>query len=376
MIDPKAFLSSVKSLEVNFFTGVPDSLLKEFCACIEDLETESNHIINVNEGGAVSLAIGYNLATNKIPLVYLQNSGLGNTINPLLSLADEKVYSIPMLLVIGWRGEPGVKDEPQHIKQGAVQNELLKAMNIDYEIIDNTDTISYVSKLDKLVNLAKEKSRPVALVVKKGAFKKYQSENKPQVSQYTLNRENVLKTILSRLEDNAIIVSTTGKTSREIFEIRKELNQSNEKDFLTVGGMGHCSQIALGIAIQKKDRPVYCFDGDGASLMHLGANAIIGTNAPQNFKHILLNNGAHESVGGQPTVGFIIDFQSIAKACRYKASWSADTISELDAKFNTFQKSIGPCLLEIKLISSSRSDLGRPTKSPLDNKKAFMNWIK
>lgn len=376
MINPKSFLQNIKSLGVKFFTGVPDSLLKEFCACIENEEKKENRIINVNEGGAISLAMGYHLATGEIPLVYLQNSGLGNTINPLLSLADENVYSIPMLLIIGWRGEPGVKDEPQHIKQGAVQNDLLKAMEIHFDIIDKNDGETYHKKVEKLISQAKIHSRPVALIVKKGTFEKYDGLTENTNSKYKLERENTLKKLLPKLEKNAIIVSTTGKTSREIFEIRITNGDSNEKDFLTVGGMGHCSQIALGIALQKKDRPVYCFDGDGAFLMHMGANALIGTNAPDNYKHILLNNGAHESVGGQPTIGFDINFNEVVKACGYKNSWSAENESELMSNFDKLQQSVGPCILEIKLKVGSRKDLGRPTKTPIQNKEAFMNWLK
>lgn len=375
MIDPKSFLKYIKSLGINFFTGVPDSLLKELCACIENEESEKSHIINVNEGGAISLGMGYHLATGNIPAIYLQNSGLGNTINPLLSLADENVYSIPLLLIVGWRGEPGVKDEPQHIKQGAVQNDLLKAMTIHYDVIDENDSESYRGKIEDLIVQAKKYSRPVALVVKKGTFKKYNEVLKKVNSNYKLERESALSKLLPKLEKNAIIVSTTGKTSREIFELRKACGDSNEKDFLTVGGMGHCSQIALGISLQKKDRPVYCFDGDGAFLMHMGANALIGINAPSNFKHIILNNGAHESVGGQPTIGFEIDFKAIVKACGYKNGWSAENESELISNFDKFQKSEGPSILEIKLKVGSRKNLGRPTNTPIQNKQAFMNWL-
>ena len=376
MIHPSSFLNTIKSLGVTFFTGVPDSLLKEFCACIDTEESAENHIINVNEGGAVALAIGYHLATGNTPLVYLQNSGLGNTINPLLSLADDKVYSTPMVLMIGWRGEPGVKDEPQHIKQGAVQNDILKAMDIDYEIIDHSCIDTYSSTIEKLINTANRKSKPVALIVKKNTFEEYTNKKTAVKPPFSLVREHALKILLAELEPNAIVVSTTGKTSREIFEIRKENNESNEKDFLTVGGMGHCSQIALGIALQKPERPVYCFDGDGAFLMHMGANALIGEIAPKNFKHILLNNGAHESVGGQPTVGFDINMPEIAKNCNYNNAFIASNETELTTGIEKLKNAEGPSILEVRLKVGSRKNLGRPTKTPLENKEAFMNWVK
>ncbi len=377
MIKSEEFLTALQKNNIEFFTGVPDSLLKELCACIDDTFSSDQHVINANEGGAIALAMGYHLATGKTPLVYLQNSGLGNTINPLLSLADKAVYSIPMLLIIGWRGEPGVHDEPQHIKQGAVQNDLLTAMDIPFEIIDAIDSDTYTAKITQLLAIASQESKPVALIVRKGTFSPYTTKNSNTnlENKLPLQREAVLEIILNTIEKDAIVVSTTGKTSREIYEIRKRLHQGNEKDFLTVGGMGHCSQIALGIALQIQNRPVYCIDGDGASIMHLGASAIIGNNAPGNFKHILLNNGAHESVGGQQTVGFDIDFKAIAKACNYKSANTANDTNSLLEKLNTLKETDGPSLLEIQIACGSRSDLGRPTTSTLENKEMFMNWI-
>ena len=302
MIENALFFEYLKKIDINFYTGVPDSLLKDFCGYISQNVTGENHVITANEGSSIALATGYHLATNKVPFVYMQNSGIGNAINPLLSLSSKEVYGIPMLIMIGWRGEPGVKDEPQHLKQGRIQEALLKALEIPYEILSSSDSISFNEKLDKLKKLTVSENCPVVLLVKKNTFKehKYPSEN---YMHSEFNRESVLKTILKNIPYNSVIISTTGKTSREIYELREELKHSHECDFLTVGSMGHSSQIALGISSFKKDRTIICIDGDGSAIMHLGAFTNNGNSGNINFKHILLNNGAHESVGGQPTMG-------------------------------------------------------------------------
>jgi len=368
MIRPEYLYGCLKSEGVEFFCGVPDSLLKDFNAYIMD--NSENHIITANEGGAVALASGYHLATGKVPLVYMQNSGQGNCVNPLTSLVDSDVYSIPMILLIGWRGEPGVPDEPQHVKQGKVTIELLKTLGIPYEILSEEE--AYLSEsVKKAVNYAKENNSPYVLVVRKGSFESYKllKDSSPR---YELDREQAIKAVINLLGFNDIIVSTTGRTSRELFEYRKSLGQDHSRDFLTVGSMGHCSQIALGIALEKKEKNVYCFDGDGAVIMHMGALAIIGSENPNNFKHIVFNNGAHDSVGGQPTAGFLIDIPGIARACGYKNAWRAENSEEIKEKMKLLKESAGPALLEIRVNKGARSDLGRPTKTPQENKKGFM----
>lgn len=367
MLNPQEFLKAIRAQGVEFTAGVPDSLLKDFCACIAD---EGRDIIAANEGGAIALAMGHHLATGKIPLVYMQNSGFGNCVNPLASLADKEVYSIPMLLLVGWRGEPGVKDEPQHVKQGRISEDLLKTMEIDYDIL--SDDMSEAQKqLDKAFATMKETNAPYTLLVKKGVFDKYKLQsvvNNP----YTINREAAMEWMLQHMEDNAPIVSTTGKSSREVFEIRARKEMGHGRDFLTVGGMGHASQIALGIALSKKDRNVYCMDGDGAMIMHMGAGAIVGNQPCPNYKHILINNGAHESVGGQATVGFAIDFQKIAQASGYKQTFLVEEMSQLESVWPEFQNAEGPVMLEVRTTTESRADLGRPTTTPVQNKEAFM----
>ena len=372
-IKPTDFYDQLVSYGVDFFSGVPDSLLKEFCLCIDDRIPKDKHIITANEGNAVALATGYYLAQKSLPLVYMQNSGLGNAVNPLLSLCDPDVYSIPMLVMIGWRGEPGVKDEPQHAKQGKVQLKLLESMDIPYKIISKDDD-QFVIKISSAVETAKNESRPAVLLIKKGTFEKYGKKRKKSDDQ-RMKREETLEIVLENLDDNAIVVSTTGKTSREIFEIREKRGQSHQQDFLTVGSMGHCSSIALGIALSKPDREVVCIDGDGAMLMHLGSLTSIASLKPKNFRHILMNNEVHESVGGQETAAKNIDLSAIVGAMGPSKMFKAATPAELKAKITDFMKCVGPSFLEVKIRPGSREDLGRPTIKPVNNKENFMGFL-
>ncbi len=370
MIDVSAFYQHLKNREVNFFAGVPDSLLKDICAFITDHATAEEHVITANEGSAVGLAVGYHLATGKVPLVYMQNSGLGNVVNPVLSIADDDVYGIPMILLIGWRGEPDVKDEPQHVKQGKVTDKMLEAMGIPYVVIGQ-DSDQY-SAIDQMVELAKEKSCPVAILVKKNTFSKYKFGT-PK-SDFPLSREKALKLVIDNISKDAIVVSTTGKLSRELFEYREEKRQGHDTDFLTVGAMGHTSQIALGVSLQDKSKQVYCLDGDGSVIMHMGSLATNGRLASTNFCHIVFNNGAHESVGGQPSFAFDIDIVSIAKSCGYKNAITVSTPNEIIECLQMDR--VGSTLIEIKVSIDSRDDLGRPTTTPKENKVDFMNFIK
>jgi phosphonopyruvate decarboxylase len=303
----------------------------------------------------------------------MQNSGLGNAVNPLLSLCDPEVYSIPMLVMIGWRGEPGVKDEPQHVKQGKIQLELLETMDIPYVIISRDDE-QFASKISNAVNIATNESRPFVLLIKKGTFEKYSKEIQKVENQRML-REEALDIILENLDENAVVVSTTGKTSREIFEIRERKGQSHEQDFLTVGSMGHCSSIALGIALAKPHRKVVCIDGDGALLMHLGSLTSIASLNPKNFHHILMNNEVHESVGGQDTAAKNVDLSAIVAAVGISNIFKAETPDELKTCITDFMAAAGPAFLEVKIQPGSREDLGRPTIKPVDNKEAFMKFV-
>lgn len=373
MINPKEFYDELIKNEVDFFTGVPDSLLKDFNAYIMDHASPERHVIAANEGGAIALASGYHLATKKVGLVYMQNSGQGNAVNPLMSLTDKDVYNIPLLLLIGWRGEPGVHDEPQHVKQGRITLSLLEVLEVPYGILPNEMGEAKIT-LDRAVREAKSNNIPYALIVKKRTFEPYELKNKIKTD-YELNRERALKIVASSLNARDIIVSTTGKLSRELFEYREGKKEGHEKDFLTVGSMGHSSMIALGIALQRPERNIYCFDGDGAMIMHMGNMAIIGQKVPKNFRHIIFNNESHESVGGQPTAASVIDIPKIAEGCKYKIRLKAETEEEIIECMKELKESEGPSLLEILVNKVSRKDLGRPTNTPLENKKAFMQFV-
>lgn len=370
MIKPQALFEKLKSNGIRLFTGVPDSLLKDFCAYVDDKSQSDEHVITANEGNAVALAAGYHMATGSVAAVYMQNSGLGNAVNPLTSLADPEVYKIPMLLVVGWRGEPGVKDEPQHVKQGRITAEQLDLLGIPYWLLDKGSNVEAV--IDEVTNKLRETNAPVALLVKKGAFETYKSQRISQVES-TLKREEALRAVLE-LAGESLIVSTTGKTSREVFELRVERGEK-QRDFLTVGGMGHTSSIALGVAMGNPKKSVVCVDGDGSALMHLGAMPIIGSLKPTNLLHVLLNNAAHESVGGQPTVGDRVDFQAIATASGYNDYARVSSVTELEGAWARLSKKQGPVMLEICITTGSRDDLGRPTSTPEENKLAFMEAV-
>lgn len=357
------FYKSLVNNGIEMFCGVPDSLLKDFCACIFANTTGKNHIITANEGNAMALAAGHYLATSKIALVYMQNSGLGNAVNPLLSLLDSEVYNIPALLVIGWRGEPNITDEPQHIKQGKLTIPLLKTMGVKYEILEN---LAQIPTAFEYINRTK---KPFAFVVKKDTFEPYKS---PQItSKYPLSREDAIRKIISLMQDNDIVVSTTGMISRELYENR----QSHEKDFLVVGSMGHASSIAFGIALNKPNRKVFCFDGDGAFLMHLGAYAVMASRNLPNLKCIIFNNEAHDSVGGQPTVMDCVRLADIAKGFGYRF-YKAQNLGEIQSIWADFYQSNEPCMLEICVKLGARKNLGRPKEKPIENKLAFMKFVK
>ncbi len=372
-ISPSYFFELLSEKGIDFFTGVPDSLLKELCLCLDDNISASNHIITANEGNAIGLAAGYHLGTGKLPLVYMQNSGLGNAVNPLISLCDPEVYSIPMLVVIGWRGEPGIIDEPQHKKQGLIQENLLTALDLPYVTLAATED-NLELKLNTAVTSALAGNRPFVLLVKKGTFGKYEkSPDKPASG--LISREEALELILEYLPDDAIIVSTTGKTSREIFEIRDTRSEPHHKDFLTVGSMGHCSSIALGIALAQPDRKVFCIDGDGALIMHMGSLATTGKLQTKNLYHLLINNKVHESVGGQKTAADEIDIPGLVRSNGYNSVFSCGEKTELKSSIEKFVQETGPAFLELIVQPGSRSDLGRPTIRPVDNKQEFMKYI-
>ncbi|WP_455961557.1 phosphonopyruvate decarboxylase [Bacteroides bouchesdurhonensis] len=374
MISSKFFIDKLVSNGLDFFAGVPDSLLKNVCAYITDNIDSNRNLIAANEGGAIGLAAGHYLATGKAGVVYMQNSGEGNIINPLLSLVDKEVYAIPVLLVIGWRGRPGVHDEPQHVKQGKVTLTLLETMGVSYEVLSREES-EVAIQIEKAI-AAVNAGEIYALVIEKDTFDTYKLQKNEVLKKLTMTREEAIIEVASSIEKNAVIVSTTGMISRELFEHRTRQNEVHERDFLTVGSMGHASQIALGIALEKQNRPVYCFDGDGASIMHMGNMAIVAQQNPMNYVHVIFNNGAHDSVGGQPTVGLKIDLPAVAKAVGYRNVFHVETLDELKAALTKIKTINGTTFLEVCVKKGNRKDLGRPTITPVQNKEALMEFLK
>jgi phosphonopyruvate decarboxylase len=394
MVDVGRFVETLVRQGVDFFTGVPDSLLKNFCAYVTD-NCGGNHVIAANEGGAVGLAAGHYLATGNPALVYMQNSGQGNAVNPLASLADPDVYSIPLVLLVGWRGEPGVKDEPQHVKQGKVTISLFETLGIPTVILPS-DESEALDTAQAQVKRAVAESRPVAMVVRKGLFAEYKLQNRENdISD--LKRETAIEGILRALPEDAVVVSTTGMISREVYETRERLGLGHERDFLTVGSMGHAIMIALGIAKAQPRRKVICLDGDGASIMHLGNMAIAGQSECGNLTHIVLNNSAHDSVGGQPTVGGAIDFEEIARLLGYNVLQSPQDqyvvncvsseqvaggmewcfrLLDMEEEYKPdWAEPRHPNFVLLKVAKGARKDLGRPKEPPQVNKALFMETL-
>lgn len=385
MIHAEDFLSALQAEQVQFFAGVPDSLLKELCACFSDKLAAGQHVIAANEGGAIGLAIGQYLATRQPALVYMQNSGLGNIVNPIASLADPQVYGIPMLLVIGWRGEldehgQQIHDEPQHVKQGQITLSQLDVMDIPYQVM-TSEIESAHAQIQALLNQAIERQGPVALVVRKQSFAPYKkAETKPEpVATLTdklptlESREHMIQQIVSALPAEAAVVATTGMASRELFEYRKAQQAGHSRDFLTVGGMGHASQIACGIALAQPDRQVICIDGDGAMLMHMGSLTISAQQS--NLLHIVLNNGAHDSVGGQPTIAAQLPLAEIASAAGYAQVFSVSGTEDLKTVLQQAVHSGKSSFIEVLCRKGARADLGRPTRTPTQNKQDFMQFL-
>lgn len=367
-----------KLLEIigsDFYTGVPDSQLKALCNYLMNTYgiNPNHHIIAANEGNCTAIAAGYHLSTGKIPVVYMQNSGEGNIINPVASLLNDKVYAIPVVFIIGWRGEPGIHDEPQHIYQGEVTIKLLEDMGIKSFVIGKDTIDEEVSTVMKEYKVLLSEGKNVAFIIRKGALSydekiKYENEN-------SMIREEIIKHIVKYSGEDPII-STTGKASRELFETRVANNQSHKYDFLTVGSMGHSSSIALGIAVNKPNTKIWCIDGDGAVLMHMGSMAVIGASAPKNMIHIIINNGAHETVGGMPTVASNIDLVTIAKACGYSYAVCVNNFEDFDKELENAKTRNELSLIEVKCSIGARENLGRPTTTALENKQNFMEYLK
>lgn len=365
----------VETIGSDFYTGIPDSQLKALCNYLMGTYgiDPKHHIIAANEGNCTALAAGYHLATGKVPVVYMQNSGEGNIINPVASLLNDKVYSIPVVFIIGWRGEPGTRDEPQHIYQGEVTTKLLDDMGIANFAIGKDTKDEEVETAMRGFKKKLNQGLDVAFVIRKGALTdalKVEYQNN-----YTMVREEIIQHIVKASGEDPI-VSTTGKASRELFETRVANGQSHKYDFLTVGSMGHSSSIALGVAINKPERRIWCIDGDGAVLMHMGAMAVIGAIKPKNFIHIVINNASHETVGGMPTVACHMDLVAVAKACGYPHAICVDNYADLDKELEVAKGKKELSLIEVKCSIGARENLGRPTTTALENKHNFIEYLK
>lgn len=365
----------VEIIGSDFYTGVPDSQLKALCNYLMNTYgiDQKHHIIAANEGNCTALAAGYYLATGKVPVVYMQNSGEGNVINPVASLLNDKVYAIPMVFIIGWRGEPGIHDEPQHIYQGEVTLKLLEDMNIKTFVIGKETTDKEVASAMTDFREILAAGKNVAFVIRKGAISydgkvEYENENK-------ISREDIIQHII-KVSGEDPVICTTGKASRELFENRVANGQGHQYDFLTVGSMGHSSSIALGVAINKPNRKVWCIDGDGAVLMHMGSMAVLGSISPKNMIHIIINNGAHETVGGMPTVASKINLVAIAKGCGYPNAVCVDNTDDFDRELQRAKERNELSMIEVKCSIGAREDLGRPTTTAIENKVNFMNYLK
>ncbi|MDD5133556.1 MAG: phosphonopyruvate decarboxylase [Candidatus Nanoarchaeia archaeon] len=357
---------------LTFFTGVPDSTFKDWMEFLSDKEGLTNRIVSI-EREAIGWAAGYHASTGKIGVVYMQNSGLGNVVNPITSLADPEIYNLPLLLMIGWRGEPNKHDEPQHKKMGRITLPLLDVLEIPYKILpDNLQDAKQIIK--EMKQIAEKRSAPVALIVKEGTFEEYKSKN-PIKTNYELLREEAIKSIIDNLNGSEVIVSTTGKASRELFEYREELKQGHNKDFLMVGSMGLASSFAAEIALQKPNKKILIFDGDGAAIMSAGNLSTIGYYSPKNLYHIIFDNNSYDSTGGQPTTSSTLNFEKMALACGYKSAKVVETKEDLIKTVKNLTDLEGPYMLIVKTKRGARKNLGRPTIAPVDNKKAFMEFL-
>ena len=366
-------LSCLEKMGIDTIAGVPDSTLKQFCDGVQTYQGNLKHYVTANEGAAVGLAIGSFLASGRPACVYMQNSGIGNAVNPLASLANGDVYGVPMLFIVGWRGEPGVKDEPQHVFQGKITCELFETLAVPYSVIDRNTTDEEMDAILSEADKTLAQGDQFAVIVKKGAFEK--AEPFIWTNGNEMRREEALGHILRVLPRDTVIVSTTGKISRELYEQSDAIYGNHENIFMTVGGMGHASMIALGIAEKKPDKRVVCIDGDGAVLMHMGALPFIAARAPENFFHIVINNQAHESVGAMPTGCQQAEFAQIARAAGYRAADKLNTIEEVDRIGKRVGEEHGPVLWEIPVSLEVRADLGRPKESARDNKEGFMGFL-
>lgn len=367
------FYNQMTERGFDFFTGLPDSLLTDLIQCISEKHDPRKYVIGANEGTSMGLATGWHLATKKYPVLIMQNSGLGNIVNPFLSLVDPRVYKIPMLLLLAWRGEPGKKDEPQHKVQGEVMTSLLSDLGITYEVLPDFEEGS-ASALDLAKSHLQNKGSPFAFLIRRSTFLPYKrKEDVP--SKYELSREEALDFLVDHIGKFDAIISGAGLTSRELLEFRDSRGPVLGQDFYCLGAKGHASSIAMGVALAKPSKMVYILDGDGSFFMHMGAAPQIGARKLSNLRHIIFNNHVHESAGGMPSAGDCIDFVKLAQGSGYTYAGSASTKQEIKQHLDNMKNLNGSGLLEIKIRSFTRKDLKQLRVDPKDNKDQFMKFL-
>lgn len=373
MVNQQSLFEALDRLGVKFFTGVPDSLLNDFCLYMTNNIPDSRHVMAANEGNAIGIAAGSYMATGNIPLVYMQNSGIGNATNPLLSLTHNCVYGIPMILVIGWRGDPSINDHAQHKKQGELTPVLMKDMDIPYEILDNDDTV--IEKFTWAVTKAKEISSPVALIAKKAILT--QKEKKQQYPESILmNREEAISAVIDVFGEDAIYLGTTGRATREVHEQLKMHGIGEGHEWQNVGSMGHVSSVGLGLALACPDKKIVVFDGDAAAVMHMGALATNCRYKASNLIHIVLNNGVNESVGGQQSAGQLIDLTGVAKSCGYRnIGHAVENKEELQQVMRTLPGDDMPAFVDVHVRQGIRPDMPKLNIDHKAQKEALMKYI-
>lgn len=372
-LPPNVFYNQLTARGFDFFTGVPDSLLTDFIQYVGDHHPAEKYINAANEGTAVGLAAGWHLATKRFPVVMIQNSGIGNVINPLLSLVDPRVYKIPMLFLIAWRGEPGKKDEPQHIVQGGIMSSLLADLGVTSEVLPGYDEGAEAA-LDLAHFHLRTKGSPFAFLVRRKTFLTYTS-TKETTQKHSLSREDAIHVMLEHIGKFDSLISGAGVSSRELIEIREKKGILFNQDFYCLGAKGHSSSIAMGIALAKPSKMIYVLDSDGSFFMHMGAAAQIGSRKIPNLRHIILNNHVHETSGGVPSVGDTVDFVKLAEGCGYVYSASASTKEEVIKHLENMKTIQGSGLLEIKIRSFSKLDTRPPKIGPKENKENFMDFL-
>lgn len=373
-MEAKDLVDILESRGMEFYTGIPDSHMEQLCNyLVERFGTSGHHILPANEGSCAGIAAGYHLATGKVPVIYMQNSGLGNFMNPFVSMLSDRLFGIPCLLIVGWKGEPGRPEQPQHVLQGELTEGTLDLLGIPYAVLEKgIDKAGFSDMIDGLLPVI-HGGRCAAMIVRSGAITADIIAKGEQSG--LMRREAAIERIISAAAPDDAFVATTGKACRELYEIRERLGLAHGNDFLVIGSMGHASSVAQGIALNRPETRIWCLDGDGSSIMHLGALASIGSSSPANLIHVILNNGAYDSVGGQPTIAPGIDFSKVAEACGYRKCYMAESPEGLVEALASAKDSIGPMLIEVRISDGSREDLGWPKISPKDAKAAFMGFL-